>query len=404
MKPPLQKIAWLLGMCAMLMLALAPFSSYVAALPFIQSEWKIGNTTAGLVFSAYLAGYAISALLVLPLTDRMPTGRVFLASAIVSVATNILFPLVAFDVLTASLIRFASGIGLVGIYMPGLRLIAAEFPDTGRGASMGMYVTAFYTAHAVSLVATGQLMTVFEWRGAFLALSALSALSIPLTLILTQRRGAASTATSSAGGWLQIGVLSDKVSRAYIAGYSLHAMELYAVRVWLPTLLVSILVARGADVAEAAVTGATVGGFALAAGSVGPVIGGFVSDKAGRAPSAMAIFALSGICSFAIGWIIHAPWPVVVVMSCILGWAVSADSSIYSTAITESANPSQLGSAMAMQAFVGFMGGVLGPIYIGAILDIVPESIRWGVGFSGVALLAIVAVPVLWTVRRRHRT
>ena len=131
-----REIAWLLGMCAMLLTALLPFSGYVAALPLIQAEWDAGGAAAGAAFSAYLAGYAVSALLILPATDRIPTGAVFFASAVVSALGNALFPILAFDVWSASLLRFIAGVGLVGLYMPGLRLIAAAFPASARGAAM----------------------------------------------------------------------------------------------------------------------------------------------------------------------------------------------------------------------------------------------------------------------------
>ena len=392
------RVGWLLGMCTLLLLVLAPFSSFVAALPFIRSEFNISNTVAGAIFSAYLAGYAVSALLVLPLTDRVPSRRLFLVSAAISVFGNLLFPIVAFDTVSACILRFVSGIGLVGVYMPGLRLIADRFPTTWRGAAMGMYVTSFYTANAASLIATGALMNRLEWRDAYLVLSAASALSIPLVLALV--RSSVSSDRSPGTGRLQLGVLKDSTSRAYIIGYSLHAVELYAVRVWLPALLAATLVARGVEIAQAAITAATVGGAALAAGSVGPVIGGAISDRLGRANSAMVIFTLSGGCCLVLGWITDAPWPLIVAVSIVLGWAIAADSSIYTTAVTESADPAQLGSTMAVQAFVGFMGGVVGPVFIGTVLDLVPESVQWGVGFTAVALLAVIAVATLYPIRR----
>ena len=390
----------------MLMIALAPFASYVAALPFIQAEWGIGNTTAGLVFSGYLAGYAVSALFVLPLTDRLPTRWVFVVSASVSVAGNALFPLAAFDAPVAFALRFAAGVGLVGIYMPGLRIISRAFPSARRGAAMGLYVTAFYTANAVSLAATGLLLGAsplfgvweMDWRGAYLALSALSVVSVPMAYLLTRNAGDSETARGS--GRLDFGVLRNPLTRAYITGYSLHAVELYAVRVWMPALLAAALVARGQDVASAAASAATVGGIALAAGSVGPVLGGAVSDRFGRAQSAMAIFALSGLLSLAFGWMVSAPWPAIVAVACALGWAISADSSIYTTAATETAPPGALGSTMALQAFLGFMGGVAGPVIIGAALDVVPDALRWGVGFSAVALLSVAAIATLYPIAR----
>ena len=77
------------------------------------------------------------------------------------------------------------------------------------------------------------------------------------------------------------------------------------------------------------------------------------------------------------------------------GWAISADSSIYSTAITESASAEDLGSAMALQAFLGFMSGVVGPVLVGAVLDIFPEHIEWKMAFSVVGLMAVGSIPIL---------
>ena len=403
-RPRAREIAWLLGMCAMLMTALLPFSGYVAALPLIQEEWNAGGAAAGAVFSAYLAGYAVAALLILPATDRIPTGAVFLVSAAVSTVGNALFPIAAVDVLSASLLRFLAGVGLVGLYMPGLRLIAAAFPASGRGAAMGMYVTAFYSANSVSLFVSGILLDDFEWRRALLIVSAASALSVPMAFALTRGRDAGlASPSASSGGRLRLSALSGGRLRTFVLGYSLHAMELYAVRVWLPGLLAAAQSARGADAAQAAVSAATLGALALAAGSVGPVMGGALSDRVGRAAGAMAIFALSGACCLAIGWTANAPWGLAIALACVLGWSTAADSSIYSTAIAETSAPETLGSSMALQAFFGFMGGVIGPIYMGAILDIAPESTRWGIGFGGAALLSLIALIALNPARKAER-
>jgi MFS family permease len=181
-------------------------------------------------------------------------------------------------------------------------------------------------------------------------------------------------------------------------------MELYAVRVWLPGLLAATLVAGGESTTEATVKAATVGGIALAAGSVGPIIGGVISDRFGRAQTAAAIFALSGACSWVIGWMVGFPWPLVVGIAVVYGWAISADSSIYSTAVTESAKAEDLGSTMALQAFLGFMGGVVGPILVGGVLDIFPENLEWKMGFSAVGMMAVVSIPVLLRAGNLRRT
>ena len=172
----------------------------------------------------------------------------------------------------------------------------------------------------------------------------------------------------------------------------MHAFVLFAVRVWLPLFLAAILIARGEAIEDAVVTGATVAGLALVLGSVGPFMGGVLSDRMGRAYSASTILGISAVCSFAIGWATDLPWGVVVAISVVYGWATAADSPIYQTGVIEASDAEHLGSTLAMQAFIGLLGGVSGPIVFGGILDLSPETLKWGVGFSALGALAVVAI------------
>ncbi|MDE2688329.1 MAG: MFS transporter [Chloroflexota bacterium] len=386
----LGSIGWLLAMSTMLFVLLFPFSSYVAALPIIQEEWGLNNTQAGAIFSAYLAGFAVSALVVVPLTDRLGSKRVFVASTSISVVANVLFPLVANDAITASILRALAGLGLVGVYNPGMRIVAERFADRGRGFAVGTFVTFFYASNSVSLTLTGILLAWFEWRDAYLIMSAASGASVVMAFLVLRNHKSQSVSGSS--GRLDISVLKNKAARIYITGYSLHAAELYIVRVWLPALLAAALIARGEDELNAAVGAATIGGLAMASGAIGPVMGGTMSDRFGRAASASVIFVLSGVCAVAVGWMVGLPLPLIIGVSIVLGWAIAADSAIYSTAVTEVAEPTRLGSTMAVHSFVGFMGGVVGPVLAGAVLDVSPESLKWGLTFSATGLLAIVAI------------
>ena len=382
-------------MCAMLTVLLLPFASYVAALPVITEEWGLSHARAGAVYSAYLAGYSVSALVVIPLTDRLGPKRVFLASAPLSVAAHTLFSLAADDMVSGMLLMALAGVGLVGIYMPGLRIISERFHTGGRGLAMGLYVTAYYAGNSISLASTGALMSALEWREAYLVTALASSAGVLLVYLLLRSHRDRPSGGSS--GRLDLSALRNRPVRHFIVGYSLHAWELYAVRVWLPVFLVSVLVARGIDGDQAVVRAATVGGIALTAGAIGPVAGGMISDRLGRAVSAMAIFGLSGALSWAIGWMGGFPWAVIVAVAVIYGWAISADSAIYTTAIAEASKSAQLGSTMAVQAFLGFSGGVVGPVVVGAVLDATSES--WVIGFSSIGLISVAAIPVLLRVR-----
>ena len=392
-----QNALWLVLMSSMLFLLLLPISSYVAALSLIEEEWDLTNTQAGVIYSAYLAGYAASALFVIPLTDRLGPRHILVGSAVVAVIAQLLFPIVAQDIASGTILRGIGGVAFVGVYVPGLRIIAERFSGGGRGAAMGLFVTAQYAAHSGSLAITGALMAFFDWRDAYLLVSMVSFASLPMTYLLLRDHGRGALMESS--GRLDLSVLKNPPVRYLILGYSLHALQLYAVRVWLPVFLVGVLVARGIDDAQAAVTAATVGGLALAAGAIGPLMGGIISDRLGRTMSATAIFALSGACAWVIGWTVDIPWSLIILLGVVYGWAIAADSAIYQTGITEVANPMQLGSTMAVQSSIGFMGGVIGPILFGGILDVSPEAVRWGIAFSALGVLALVAIAGLQRLR-----
>ena len=388
---------WLILMSLTLFILLLPISSYVAALPFVKDEWGLNNTQAGAIYSASLVGAVVSALLVVPLTDRLGPRGILLGSAAVSVVAHILFPLAANNMLSGAALRVIAGIGFLGVYAPGLRVVAERFTPGGRGAAIGLFVTAQYAAHSGSLALTGALMADLEWRHAYLVVSLLAIAGLPALFVLL--RGRDGGADNGSSGRLDPSVLRNPPVRYLILGYSLHAMQLFAVRVWFPVFLTAVLIARGVSTAQAVVTAATVGGVALAVGSVGPVMGGIISDRWGRATSASAIFGLSGLCAFLIGWTGDMPWALIVAIGVVYGWSTAADSAIYQTGVIEVTSPPSLGSTMAMQASLGLMGGVVGPIAFGGILDVSPAAYRWVVSYSFLGLLSIIAISGLQRLR-----
>ncbi len=380
---------------------LLPFTAYVAALPLIRDEWGLSNTGAGAIYSANLAGYAVAALLVLPLTDRVGPHRVLLVSATVSISAHVLFPLLASDVYSASSLRAVDGFGLVGVYMPAVRIVAERFSGAGRGLAVGLIVTAFYAANSASIASTGALLTLMSWRSAYLAVSLIAAVAIPVAWIAL--RGYRYE-RSEASGRLNLQVLRLPHVKPLIASYSLHSMELFAAHVWIPSFFAATLLARGHSLESAAITAASAAGIAFGVGSLGPVMGGAISDRLGRVPAAVVIFGLGGAFAAAIGWLGGAPWGVLVFVAAMYSWLMAADSAVYTTAITEAVPKTMLGSALALQAFIGMAAGAASPVLFGGVLDLVPDQSEWGIGFSVVAGLAIIAVVMLvrtWHASRR---
>lgn len=383
-------------MALMLLLHIMPFSSYIAVLPLTQQEWGLSSAQAGAVYSAYLAGYAAASLFVVPLPDRWGCRRVILGSLLLSSAGHLAFPLMARDLASALVLRFLAGIGMVGVYMTGLRLIGERFPQRGRGAAMGVYTSCAYGAMSLSLALTGALILSLGWRQAYLVAALLSAFSLPVGY-LALRRGEDRLSLGSPR--LHLSVLKERAVRLAALGYIAHNWELWLTRTWLPSFLAGLLLVQGYSQPEALSRGAALAALFLATGVLGPFLGGALSDRVGRAPAAALVLATAGLVSLSLGWLGGMPWWFLVPLGLFYGLALAADSSLYSTILLEMAPPARMGSALAVQAFSGFVVGLFSPIAAGWVLDQLSGDMVWGVvfglggavallGFLGMALLA----------------
>ncbi|HEV8656039.1 MAG TPA: MFS transporter, partial [Candidatus Limnocylindria bacterium] len=175
-----------LALSATLALVLLPSQLPAAALPLLQTEWRASAAELGWVVSAYLLGYALAVLVVLPLTDRVAPSRVIAIGALVTALANVAFAFGAQDVLTASLLRVISGFGLAGVYMPGVRLVAEDAEPARRGRAVGLYVAAFYLGGSLSFLATGLLLEPFGWRAAAVILGLVALLALPIAIASTR--------------------------------------------------------------------------------------------------------------------------------------------------------------------------------------------------------------------------
>ena len=395
-------IAWLAAISSTLLLTLLPFSSYIVSVPFVRDEWGMSNTEAAVVFSAYLVGSALSALFLLPITDRVPARKVLLVSVIVMAVSNVLFPILARDVWTASLLRCAAGAGHVGAYIPGVRLVSLRFAGSMRGTAVGTFVSIGFIGTTGSYAFTGWLLdTTDSWRTAYLLTSLVGLVGVAIALWVVRDRRSDEDISDSPRSWgPDLSILRGGSVLLLNLAYALHTAELYLARLWLPLLLVAALVESGREAGEAAVLAAAWSGFMFMTGSVGVFIGGMVSDRLGRTAGAGLIFAASGGVSFLVGWLTGAPMVVLIVLGFVYGFATAADSAIYSTAATELAPANRIGSTQGVQNFIGFAVGAVAPVLAGGILDVVEGPAGWGLAFGFNGLLAVAGLLSLLLLRR----
>ena len=402
---PAKDVLWLVGMSSAFLLLLLPFSSYIASLPFIQKSWGLSNTQSGAVFSSYLVGFALASLVVIPLTDRISPHLVLLGGLALLVTGNLLFPILAQNAWSGVVLRVLAGAGHVAAYLPAIRLVSLRFSASHRGAAVGIFVSAGYAGTTLSYTLMGFLLSRSgTWQTAYLitALAATAGLLLAVPFVLSAGstgHALSGHSTPVARGTLDLSVLRLRTVVLTTTAYALHTAELYLARLWFPLLLTAALTLQGADIKDAAVHAATLSGLMFMLGIVGVFAGGFLSDRLGRTRGAALIFSVSGMCSFAAGWLLQTP-TLLIALGFLYGLSTAADSAVYSTSIIEVAPSDQVGSAQAVQSFLGFTVGALVPVLAGAILDLGGGASRWILAFSLNGLLAVAGVFALLYLRR----
>ena len=395
---------WLGAIGFSLALSLLPFASYIVCIPFARDEWGMGNAAAGWVFSAYLIGSALSAALLLPITDRVPAGRVVVCGAAAMAVGNLAFPALADGVWSAAALRCLAGAGHIAAYIPGVRLVSARFAGRARGSAVGLYVGLGFAGTTGSYALTGALLDALgDWREAYFAVALVGLVGVALAVPFW-RAGGGEARENRGTGRLDLKIFADKPMLALNVAYALHTAEMYLARVWLPLLLAAALMRDGMDAAQAAASAAQWAGMMFMTGIAGVLAGGVISDRIGRANGAALIFAVSGAASFVIGWLVGAPTGFAIALGFLYGFATAADSAIYTTSATELAPSRAIGSAQAAQNLIGFSAGAVAPVAAGAILDVLDGPSGWGLAFAFNGLLAVGGVSALIALRRMTRT
>jgi MFS family permease len=380
------QLGWLGALSLAELGTMLPFSNFAAALPLLQVEWHLSNTEAGLIFTAYQVGYILAVAVLSTLTDWIEPRRIYLAGALWAGLAGLAFPLWAEGASSALALRTLAGIGLAGTYMPGMRLVAERFDTSRRGFAMGCYIAAFTVGTSVSLLLTSWATGRWGWRVAF-ALTALGPLLAVAIAALILKGGAAAGATRPAAGAGLRPVLENRRALRLIVAYGAHSWELMGMRGWIVPFLTASLTARGAGLTLATAHAGFASSAVLAIGALSHPVAGLLSDRWGRTPLISAIMLLSGACSLAMGWALNWPFTALVALALVYGLMVTAESSILSTSIAESAEPAYLGRTMAVQSTVGFSAGGLAPAVFGAVLDLAPRLGRprgeaWGWAFT----------------------
>ncbi|WP_245998521.1 MFS transporter [Halalkalicoccus subterraneus] len=376
-----------------LFLSVLVWFNYSAVLPAIVADWGLSGTHAGIVFAAFQAGYLAAIVPIGMLVDRRSPRGVIAIGATVTGGASLLFALFATGVISGTALRFIAGVGMAGVYVPGMRFVAEWYVEADRGTAMGVYVGTFSAGSGLSFLFAGTIAAALDWRTAIAATS-IGALGVaPVILGL----GRDAPGVDRAEGGFDLGVLRNRAYLAAVGVYSWHNWELFGMRNWLPAFLVTVPAIAATE--SPAFTASTLVGTAVALGGPGNLVGGALSDRVGRIRVIAIALVVSGLISATLGLLGGLPIALLVAVVLVYGIAITMDSAPTSTTVTEVVAPERMGTALSVQSFIGFSTTVVSPVVFGWALDRGGYELAFPTLAAGAAA-GLVCVGTLWAAAR----
>src|SRR3954447_13374687 len=149
-----------------------------ALLPGYIDRWSLSKTEAGWLVGIFFAAYVVAVPVLVALTDRIPTRRVYAVGAALTALAHLGFACIADGFWSALMLRALAGVGWAGAYMPGLKAIADTLQGPAQSRAVSLHAAGVGIAGASSYAIAGLIDSVAGPSAAFLfgGLSALSAL------------------------------------------------------------------------------------------------------------------------------------------------------------------------------------------------------------------------------------
>ncbi len=345
-------------------LSMTGFAVWPGLLPQIQDAWHLSGKAAGAIGGAFFAGYMLAVPVLSGLTDRIDARRIYFIACLLAASGCLGFAFFAAGPVSACLFQMATGAGLAGTYMPGLKALSDRLAGAQQPRFIAIYTSTFGVGASLSYWLSGRAGTVFGWRGAFV-LGALGPLLAGILVLRGLRPQVPHGATRRVSLARMFGVLGDRATLGYVAGYTVHCWELFGLRSWIVALVAFSATASGGSLPLAPASAAAAINLV---GIPASIFGNELAGRIGRRPYILAVMALSGSLAWLVGAAAGWPWALLAALL-LYNIAVMADSASLTAGLIATAEPARLGAALAVYSLFGFGAGFLGPLVFGAVLD-----------------------------------
>jgi predicted MFS family arabinose efflux permease len=384
-------------MCAAQACAQIGAFSVAALLPTLMAAWSLSNTEAGWISGIYYAAYTLVVPLLSSLTDRVDPKRVYLGSVAMTAIAFAGFAWFATGFWSALAFRALMGAGWAGSYMPGLKALSDLTEGPQQSRAVAAHAAAVGVSGALSFGVAGAVNAWLGWHWALApgALGAALAFVLVLAGLPSRPPGAAPGPRRALLDFRPI--LRNRSALAYSVAYCVHTWEMSALRGWVVAFL-TFVAARAPD-GWTPLAPATVASVMGLLGVWASVWGNELAIRFGRRRFILGTMLVSGALAGVIGFSAALPYAASVALVLLYAILIWSDSSSLTAGAAGSAEPGRRGATLAVHSTLGYAGGFLGPLALGAALDLFGGAsvLGWGVAFGHVTVaLLLGALAFAW--------
>ncbi len=369
-----------------------------ALLPGYMDRWGLSHTEAGWLVGVFFAAYVPAVPVLLALTDRLPTRRIYLLGTGLTALSHLAFALLADGFWGGLACRALAGLGWAGAYMPGLKAIADPLEGAAQSRAVSWHAMGVGLAGALSFALASGLDALAGPEAAFLFGGVAAGFACALAALLLPRT--APPRARAGGALLDFRpVLRNRRAMGWIVGYTVHTWELAAPRAWGVTFLATVVARQGAPewLPSSPVLFMLSGLLCI----VVSVTGNEVAQRHGRERVVLWAMLLAAALSLLTGWSIAGPALLAVAAVWLWNAAIYVDSSALTAGTVQAADKALRGATMGLHSMAGYAGGFLGPLGVGLMLDLAGDGpLGWGLAFGHLALVGLAGLLLLRRVAR----
>jgi len=374
-------------MCAAQACAQIGAFGVAALIPTLIPAWSLSNTEAGWISGIYYAAYTLVVPLLSSLTDRVDPKRIYLGSVALTAVAFAGFAWVATGFWSALAFRALMGVGWAGSYMPGLKALSDVTEGPQQSRAVAAHAAAVGISGALSFGVAGAVNVRLGWQWALVPGALGAALAFALVLIGLPARPPRTSSGPRAALLDFRPVLRNRSALAYSLAYCVHTWEMSVLRAWVVTFL-TFAAAQSAAGTWVVLAPATVASVMGLLGVWASVWGNELAIRFGRRRFILGTMFASAAMAGVIGFSAALPYAGAAALILVYAMLIWSDSSSLTAGSAGSAEPGRRGATLAVHSTLGYAGGFLGPLALGAMLDLFggPSVLSWGIAFGHVTI------------------